>query len=152
MAMTNKVLAVQNAIIAAVNAITSASAAYNHDLNGGLKFGHPNADEVIGGLPEVYLTTLNEEAPIRPTNTMRKRLTYTLVGVTGAQVKFDDVGTDTLKLAADIEKSILTDVTLGSVVDYTRMESMRVEYFGEPTKGFVTLEFYSEYAVTVGTP
>lgn len=150
--MTNKMLAVQNAIKSAVEGITTDGSAYNFDLNGVMGFGSPDVDDVVGGRPEVFLTELSEEGTIRPTSTVRKRLTFTLVGITGSDMRFADVGTETLKLGADIEKAITNDVTLGTVVDYTELEAANVTYFAEGARGVVTLQFFAEYPITLGAP
>ena len=152
MAMNNEILSVQNAIAAAINAITSASAAYNFDLNGPMKFGAPDVDQVVSGRPEVFLDSFEEENLMRTGNVIRKRLNFVLVGITGAEQRFDDLGKDTLKLGADIERAMQTDLTLGNVVDIVIPMGQAVQYYSEPSKGVVRAEFYTEYSVTVGTP
>ena len=148
--MTNKMLAVQNAIKTALEAITTDASAYNFDIYLA-KFGAPNVDDVVAG-PEVFIQSLREEGVQRPTNTVRKRLHYTVIGITGSDVRYGDIGTETLKLGADIEKAITTDITLGSVVDYSQLDEITVQYFSEAGKGMISLDFYSEYPVTVGSP
>ena len=83
MAMTNKTLAVQTAISTAVNAITSDAAAYNFDLNGGLKFGAPAVDEVVSGRPEVFLQSLEEENIMRTGGKRLHGKTYSFPGSKG---------------------------------------------------------------------
>lgn len=151
-AMTNKLLAVQNAIATQVAAITSASAAYNFDLNGAMQYGVPTVDAVVGRRPEVFLSDIEETNLMRSGPVIRKRLNFTLVGITGTEIRFDDLGTDSVKLGADIEKAILTDQTLGGVVDTAVPVSTDINYFSEASKGMVAVSFYVEYPVTIGTP
>jgi hypothetical protein len=147
-----KLLDVQNAIVTQLEEIKTSASAYNFDLNGPVKFGTPDVDQVISGRPEVFIQSLEEENFMRTGNTIRKRLTFVVIGITGGEIRFDNLGTDSVKLSADIEKALLTDTTLGGVVDVTVPLSTSIEYSSEASKGQVTLEMYCEYQVITGTP
>ena len=154
MAMTNKMNDVQEAIKGALESITTDGSAYNFDINY-VSYGLPDVSEVVGGRTEIFITSLNEEGRVYPGATVIKKLTYTIVGMLQtdiAHISDTDMGIDSMKLAADIEKAILTDVTLGTIVYYSQLESIDITYYNKGATAVVSLEFYSEYQVTLGTP
>ncbi len=151
MAMTNTLSGVQTAIAAAVNAITSASAAYNYSLNADMGYGVVTLDKVVGKLPEVFLSDITEETISESGGVEIMRATYTLVGIMNTDTS-RDIGTDTMKMAADIQKAITTTQDLGAVVYRSKKETTEVVYYAEASKATVSLTFYSDYAVSTGTP
>ena len=151
MAMTNTLSGVQTAIAAAINAITSAGAVYNYSLNAPMGYGVVTLDKVLGKLPEVFLSDISEETISESGGTEVMRATYTLVGIMNTDTAVD-IGTDTMKMAADIQKAITTDQQLGGVVYRSKKESTEVVYYAEASKATVNITFYSDYAVSTGTP
>jgi hypothetical protein len=151
MAMTNTLSGVQTAIAAAVNAITSTFAEYNYSLNADMGYGVPTLDKVLGKLPEIFLSDITEETISESGGTEVMRVTYTLVGIMNTDTSVN-IGTDTMKLAADIQKAITTDQTLGTVVYRSKKETTEVVYYAEASKATVSLTFVSDYAVSTGTP
>ena len=151
MAMTNTINSVQTAIATAINAITTASDAYNYDINGAMQYGVKDVDQVISGRPEIFLADILEEVTSESGGVEVMRATYTLIGIMATDTS-QDIGEDTLKLAADIQKAITTDQTLGTVVYRSKKESTEVVYFAEASKAQVTLVFFSDYPVSTGTP
>ena len=151
MAMTNTLSGVQTAIATAINAITTASSAYNFDINGAMQYGVKDVDQIVSGRPEIFLADISEEAILESGGTEVMRVTYTLVGIMSTDVS-QDIGTDTMKLAADIQKAMTTDQQLNTIVYRTKKESTEVVYFAEASKAQVTLVFISDFAVTTGSP
>ena len=151
MTMTNKLQAVQAAIATAIGGITSASAAYNYDLHGAMQYGIKDVDQVVGKRPEIFLAGLSEETISESGGYEVMRVTYELVGIMGTDT-MQDIGADTLKLAADIQKAMTTDQTLGTVVYRTKKETTDVVYFAEASKAQVSITFVSDYQVSTGTP
>ncbi len=151
MAQTNKILDVQNAIVSALEAITTVGSAYNFDINR-VSFGLPDMDQVVGGATEVYVGSMTEEAIQKSSNTSRNRATYVLHGIKQTDMEFGDLGIDTMKLAADIRKAIETDVTLGGVVENTFFESTEATYYHSGAKALVTITYASDYSTIIGQP
>lgn len=151
--MTNKLHDVQNAIITALEAITTDGSAYNFDINQ-VNYGLPDTDEIVGGRAEMFLTEIAEEVISTSGNIDVQRATYTVVGMlqTDMQQARGNFGTDTMKLAADIQKALTTDQTLGGVVYQTQKQSTSVVYFNKGAKAYVTMVFFSDYPVTIGSP
>ena len=151
MAQTNKILDVQNAIVSALEAITTVGSAYNFDINR-VSFGLPDMDQVHGGRTEIFLASIGEEGIQRPSSTVRNRATYVIVGVKQTDLQFGDLGIDTMKLTADIRKAIETDVTLGGVVHNSFWESTEATYYHSGAKAMVTITFASDYSTIIGQP
>ena len=151
MAMNNKLQAVQAAIATAIGGITSAENAYNYDIHGAMQYGVKDVDQVVGKRPEIFLAGISEETISESGGCEVMRVTYNLVGIMGTDT-LQDIGADTLKLAADMQKAITTDQTLGTVVYRSKKESTDVVYFAEASKAQVSLTFVSDYNVSTGTP
>ncbi len=151
MAMTNTLSGVQTAIATAINAITTVSAAYNFDINGSMQYGVIDLDQIVGGRPEIFLADITEETISESGGVEVMRATYTLVGIMSTDT-LKDIGTDTMKLAADIQKAITTDQQLGTVVYRSKKETTEIVYFAEASKSQVTIVFVSDYPVSTGTP
>ncbi len=153
MAMTNTLGGVQAAIKTALEAITTVGSAYNFDIDKCL-WGSPNLDEVVGGRTQIFIADITEEEISTSGGVDVMRATYTIVSVlqTDAANTGGDHGIDATKLAADIHKSLTTDVTLGTVVYMTRKESTSISYYNKGDKAVITQVFYSDYPSTIGAP
>ena len=151
MAMVNKLHDVQAAIKTALELITTDADAYNFDYEA-VGFGLPDVSEIVSGATAIFISDITEEVISTSGNVDIMRATYTIVSIKQTDPQWGDLGIDAMKVAADTQKALTTDQTLGGVVYMTMKESTAIVYYHSGSTAFVTQVFYSDYPVTIGTP
>jgi hypothetical protein len=149
MAMVNKIETALIALETAVKLI-KVSGDYNYTLGNTELWGAAEPDQVNGANPHIYIVSWSDEPLWRKSN-HRIQVTVMFRGIT-PPLHGRDMRENIMKLYADLEKAMFSDVTLGGAVDTIKRGPGSGSFYKEGNQGIFEVEYVLDLFYTTGAP